>query len=141
MFKIGDKVIINPRFDPAARYRGVICTVKKVPTRTNEVNYLLGRVGGGRDLRARASMLLSHDETRAPGVPFVPDAPYEPRLRIGTVVLFSRVPGKLHVITGDYTDGTYKLFELGGSDRFWRHVSRSYVDVVDVAHISIAPKE
>lgn len=130
--KVGDKVIVNPDLDLSGTYAGRVFEVVKLPTKSNEVNATLEPVHGGRRLKARPAYLR-----HAPADSLLPQA--DPMVRfqvahpLGTVVRFQH---ELHVVIGDYKDGTHKICKLGGSDRYYTHVPHSAIEVVPVEEIN-----
>lgn len=155
-FKIGDKVIINPAVDRTSRFLGQVFVVSKAPTRANEVNYVMKPADGqGCGVKARKSMLLpfseTYSETADTAGGFCVNCqtsyagthtctlPFEPSLKPGTLVTMKGKDGYF-VVTGSNPQrhDAYRLSPLGGSDRYWKNVSRRSLTVIDVSRVIVA---
>jgi hypothetical protein len=134
MFKIGDKVIVNPVHDARGRFAGVVFEVE----RFKQVNALLKPVSGpsdGRKLNCRPEYLLPAGEQPSRDVSSV-GQPYLPALWAGQVVTVKSAHAKWHyaadarfVILAQTTPDRVKIALLGGEEgRTWT-VPRSSVTV------------
>ena len=117
------------------------------PVKRNEVNYTLDDVNGGQGLRARAEHLLpftgevpkpfTGEHPRRP-VAQVTDVPITPNLWPGTVVRYAGKTGLFVVVASGTRPNTYRVFPLGGSDRYWKNVPQRLLTVIDPAKITVA---
>jgi hypothetical protein len=117
-FSIGDRVTVNPAM--ASGYPGV-WTVRKVPTGSRGINYVIDPEHGGKGLRIPAEYLLPANGATVTAVP-IPTV-HDP----GTVVKFR---GKAYVVTASDRNGGHRLFPLGGSDRYYRGIMSGQFAVV-----------
>jgi hypothetical protein len=129
--KPGDSVQITP--EQAGKYLGVTMTVESV-ARTNA---LLNVPGDSRRLKCPISLLIepqTFSDTRAAFAATVSDALYP-----GTVVRLKSRPGSLYVVIAQNSAGHYRAAKLGGDGgRYLTRISRSAMEVVDVAEMEAA---
>jgi hypothetical protein len=137
MFKIGDKVIVDPQFDLGGRFAGVVFEVE----RFKQVNVLLRPISGspdGRKLNCRPSLLLAATDD-VPQSTTVIGRPYVPHLYPGEVVTVESTHRKWtyaddqrFVVLNQTTPDRVKVAKLGGEEgRTWT-LPRSNVTVVEL---------
>lgn len=115
---------------------GKIWKITKVPAASNQVNYTLEPVTGGRGLKAKAYMLVpATDAQRAVAEAQINAEPVLRLLDVGEVVTVTGMPQidseQRHVVLG-YANDRVKIAKLGGDNgRYWK-IGRRCLHVVDV---------
>lgn len=138
-FKMGDVVTVAPGVFAERVSTMLPYEITKVPTRSNEVNYVATPKGGGRGVRAPAYAFVKfeggYNEAAVQRA-----VAYEIPLDQGVVVTVNhpKLGTHLYVCTGTSRDGrTNRLVKLGGDGgRYWRIPTR-LCTVVDVELLKV----
>jgi hypothetical protein len=131
-FQVDQKVIVRPEI--TRKFPGV-WIVTKVPTRANEVNYVLEPVDGGRGLRIHGEYLAPFTgETPSDAFTTVPPPPRINPGAVGTIdnPRWKGGPGPF-VVLDQRPDGSLRLVKLGGDPegRYWTKVSAAIFTVIE----------